>query len=256
MATSEPLTTTISTQLQTQSGFFIILNEDIRNQICEYLFGRTTVNIEFWPQEHHYYISLLGTCQRAYMEGMRILYSTNVFKFSRDVGLDMWVGNIKALRWDLVRKVDLRIPFAVDLWQWEKTWEILCAMPHLRSAKLHCEDKIHQFVDLPSGGVLLREIKDPFKKAGFFLPWAVNPMLRPRMSDEVAFEITFNIERRKTLEVLIKALRDREIRGIRIGWVTKWTGVVGPTLFTVYKEEEIGDPDLSEQEDPIEWEDV
>jgi hypothetical protein len=45
-------------------------------------------------------------------------------------------------------------------------------------------------------------------------------MLWPRMSDEVTFEILFNVERKKTLGILLKELRAREMRGIRIGWVT------------------------------------
>jgi hypothetical protein len=71
-----------------------------------------------------------------------VLYSTNVFKFSQDADLDRWVDCIKVLRWDLIRKVDLRIPLAVDMWQWEQTWEKLRAMPYLRSAELRCENKM------------------------------------------------------------------------------------------------------------------
>ncbi|KAI8668949.1 hypothetical protein NCS57_00708100 [Fusarium keratoplasticum] len=202
MATAQTLTIRQSRRpqinLQIQSGFFTILNEDIRNLICQYLFG--------------------CTCQRAYKEGIHVLYSTNVFKFSQDAGLDRWMDSIKVLRWDLIRKVDLRIPLAVDLWQWEQTWEKLRAMPYLRSAKLRCESKIKLVYQL--SGRLTCEIKDPFKGGRFFLPWALNPMLWPRMSDEITFEILFNVEKRKTLGILLKELRAREMRGIKIGWVT------------------------------------
>ncbi|WAO89294.1 Hypothetical protein NCS54_00668000 [Fusarium falciforme] len=199
MATSQILTIRQSKKpqmnLQAQSAFFTLLNEDIRNLIYQYLFG----------------------C-RAYKEGIGTLYSTNVFKFSQDAGLDRWMDSIKVLRWDLIRKVDLRIPLAVDLWRWEQTWEKLRAMPYLRSAKLRCENKMKLVYQL--SGRLTCEIKDPFKREEFFLPWALNPMLWPRMSDEITFEILFNVEKRKTLGILLKELRAREMRGIRIGWVT------------------------------------
>ncbi|RMJ01677.1 hypothetical protein CDV36_015630 [Fusarium kuroshium] len=230
IAASGPLTTSGSAQLQTQSAFFTILNEDIRNQICEYLFGRTT---------------------RAYMEGMRIAYSTNVFNFGEGLGEDIWGNRIKTLRWDLIRKVDLRTHLAVDLFMWEQTWELLQTMPCLRSVKLRCEEEIDQVFDCESGRIV-HGIKDPFKRAPFFLPWALRPMLWLTTHDEATFEILFNIERRKTLEVLLKALRDREIRGIRIGWVTKSDEKVEIKR----PAEQIGGPRFYTPEDLIEWESV
>ncbi|RSL47566.1 hypothetical protein CEP54_013335 [Fusarium duplospermum] len=128
VATSGPFTTSRPAQLQTQSAFFTILNEDIRNQIYEYLFG--------------------CTCQRAYMEGTRVLYSTNVFNFGEEISLDIWGNSIKVQRWDLIRKVDLRIRLAVDLWLWERAWQVLQVMPCLRSAKLRCEEGIEEVYDL------------------------------------------------------------------------------------------------------------
>lgn len=224
MATSLTLTIRQSKKPQTnpqiQSAFFAILNVDIRNLICQYLFGCAIVNIDYGCRRHHSHISLLRTCQRAYKEGMHVLYSTNLFKFSQDAGLERCMDTIKVLRWDLIRKVDLRIPLATDMWQWEQTWEKLRAMPYLRSAKLRCDNKMG-LVFQPSGR-LACEIRDPFEKGRFFLLWALNPMLRPRMSDEVTFEILFNVENRKSLEALLKELRAREMQGIRIGWVT-WT---------------------------------
>ncbi|RTE71933.1 hypothetical protein BHE90_013661 [Fusarium euwallaceae] len=255
IAASGPLTTSGSTQLQTQSAFFTILNEDIRNQICEYLFGCTTVNIDPYSQKHHYDISLLCTCQRAYMEGMRIAYSTNVFNFGEGLGEDIWGNRIKTLRWDLIRKVDLRTHLAVDLFMWEQTWELLQAMSCLRSVKLRCEEEIDQVFDCDSGRIV-HGIKDPFKRAPFFLPWALRPMLWLTTHDEATFEILFNIERRKTLEVLLKALREREIRGIRIGWVTKSDEKVEIKRPAVSGAGQIGGPRFYTPVDLIEWENV
>lgn len=204
---------------QIQSAFFTILNEDIRNLIYEYLFGCATLNVDSGWQERYCHASLLGICQRAYIEGIRVFYSTNVFKLSQDDGLDIWMDYTRVQRWDLIRNVDLRITLAADMWQWGKTWEILYSMPNLRIAKLRCETKM-QFTKHPRRTC---KVEDPFEGEGFFLPWALNPMLWPRRSNEVTFEILFNIERKKTLEILLEELRACEMRGIRIGWVS-WTG--------------------------------
>ncbi|KAI8718540.1 hypothetical protein NCS52_00633100 [Fusarium sp. LHS14.1] len=131
----------LQTNSQAQSAFFTILNEDIRNLIYEYLFGCATLNIDSGWQERYCDASLLGTCQRANKEGMHVFYSTNVFKLSQEDGLDIWMDYTRVWRWDLIRKIDLRIFLTADMWQWGKTWEIVYSMPNLRFAKLPLRDQ-------------------------------------------------------------------------------------------------------------------
>ncbi|KAJ4311472.1 hypothetical protein N0V84_010424 [Fusarium piperis] len=226
------LTTTRSTQSQlnpqTQSKFFTILTEDIRYRVFLYLFGRVTVEIDFvytgfcdhficLLRGDHNHASLLRTCQRAYMEGICVLYSTNVFK-SKGVNLDRLRNKIHGSQWDLIRKVDLCISTAADLYQWEAAWDTLCSMPGLQSARLRCDTEMKLSYD-PSG-TPLRVMKDPLERGTFYVRWALNPILRASMNAKASFEILFNVERRLGVGILIKELRAREVRGIRIGWVS------------------------------------
>ncbi|KAM0419030.1 hypothetical protein ACHAPT_012081 [Fusarium lateritium] len=174
---------------------------------------------------HHKHTSMLGTCQRVYMEGIRVLYSTNTIRFFDDHGLGRWKAGIQALRWELVRSVDLRVRLAPDLWQWDQAWETMRSMPGLRLARLRCERHVSVYTDT-WGPWFHAGWEDVFGDEGVFLPWALDPVLRPRMSDEARFEILVHDEMRERLRVLVKEMRARGVRGIVFGWVDVVLGFI------------------------------
>ncbi|KAM5345618.1 hypothetical protein ACJ41O_011479 [Fusarium nematophilum] len=249
--------------VQDESLLFTLLNQDVRYLIFTYLFGAKTVHIKYvaatpkgrrrigplrpwrncicaeldWPAHSHaeedthrrrpMNASLLRTCRRAYDEGIKILYSTNVLAFKDARSLLYWSFKIQPPRWAMIRRVDVCLTEFSGSWVWADVWQHLSEMPNLQRGRLRVIQDLWRYWEVfiwlgPRPGERSCWRTDmhsgPLTSSAeeVVAMWA-KPMVQLKLPEEASVEILFDDAMTK-LRGLGPKLRSEGVEGVRIGW--------------------------------------